>query len=602
MGIKALLKKTYLFGSVLILSLSSFAQNCDTTLVNAHLNPAGYKRLYVPTQPCSMYYYSTAAMYGIDAHRQAANLGVPQLVINNAQENSDVSAALYAQGVYNIVPEVWLGMTDSVATFNWKTFDGLPVTYFNWTPGEPNNLAPACKVGTFCTFCFGADAYWCANGEDCAVMNASGEWLDNTCEGSGVTRVCVLEVNTCPELSKPIDTTICAGASVSVTARDSGGTAPYTYTWNPGAQTGQTITISPSGTATYTVEASDNFHCLTDSTFTITINPNTPTANAGPDIQFCPGATDTLGAATVSGYSYSWSPALGLSSASISNPTISFASNPRTGTLDTFYVLTASSGGCVSRDTVNVTLYPNINNNFTTSTSGVCVNDDVIVTYSGTASGTATYNWNFGSATIVSGSGPGSYVVKWLAPGVDTITLSVADHGCSDTIVSKTVKVFQRQFPLITINGRDTLSTTAFPAYQWLLNGLPISGANTNVYIASVNGNYQVVTTDSSGCSDTSKIHTVVGVGIAAINGQNLIRIYPSPNNGSFIVETTNALGGEITVSDILGRVIMKQTITMDKQPVILSSANGDIAAGEYYVTVQIEGSHYTGKMIISKE
>jgi hypothetical protein len=585
--------------------LSSFGQsNCDTTLINTYLNPAGYKRLYVPTQPCSMYYYSNVAMYGIDAHIQSANLGIPQLIINNAQENTDVNNALFNQGAYNISPEAWLGMTDSATNsgaspYHWRTFAGdTDLTYFNWTAGEPNNQAPSCKVFNSCLGCTLTDPYWCEWGEDCAVINASGEWLDITCEGQSVTHVCVLELNTCPVLIKPVDMPVCAGASVTVSARDSGGTAPYTYTWNPGNLTGQTVTITPTTTDTVTIQASDRFQCIVDSSFILTINPNVPVANAGPDIQLCPGAAGTLGAAPDPNYSYSWSPAVGLSSTVVSDPAVGYATNPGAGTLDIFYVLTATWGSCTNSDTVQVTLYPNINNNFTTSSTVLCgTGDELMVSYAGAISGTATYSWDFDSAAIVSGSGAGPYGLSWQTYGSKTITLSVTDHGCYDSAVSHVVTLYARPTAGISASGH-ILSANQGTAYEWLLNSQPIPGSNTNTITADTNGSYQVIVTDSIGCTDTSAAYVVTGVGIAGIVGINESRIYPNPNNGSFIIETANAIGGYLSITDLLGRVIYRHTITMDKQQVELPN----VPAGEYYIAIHMQGQMYTSKLTVAKD
>lgn len=175
-----LLKNIYLSGLLLAFCTPLFAQfsTCDTNLINAHLNPAGYKRLYVPTQPCSMYFYNPTKKTGLAAEHDATNLGIPMMVMNNAQENTDVSSALWNQGVFALSPEVWLGITDSGTTFTWRTFGGAPVTYVNWTSGEPNNLYPACRVGTSCALCAFSDPYYCQNGEACVVMQPNGQWLE----------------------------------------------------------------------------------------------------------------------------------------------------------------------------------------------------------------------------------------------------------------------------------------------------------------------------------------------------------------------------------------------------------------------------------------
>ncbi|WP_153042545.1 endonuclease [Rufibacter ruber] len=74
-------------------------------------------------------------------------------------------------------------------------------------------------------------------------------------------------------------------------------------------------------------------------------------ALAGSDVTLCVSASGTLGTAPVSGYTYRWSPATGLSNAAIANPTVTFSSAQSIE-----YTLTATNAsGCTSADKVTVT-------------------------------------------------------------------------------------------------------------------------------------------------------------------------------------------------------------------------------------------------------
>jgi gliding motility-associated-like protein len=529
---------------------------CDTNLINAYLNPAGYKRVYVPTQPCSMYFYSTTTMSGINAHRSASNLGIPQLIINNAQENTDLTNELWNQGAFSIYPAVWLGITDSSTIYSWRTFSGGTVPFYNWASGDPNNQAPSCKVGGSCAFCFGVDNYWCQYGEDCAIMQASGQWLDNTCNGSGINRVAVLEINTCPVITKPADASICPGGSATLTTSIvSGGTPPYTYTWNPGGLTGPSVTVSPSTTSTYTVQASDRFACKVDSTATVTVagaalNPTISVSQPST----CVGANDTVSLSSVSGtatYSWSWNGATVVSGSNGGPYIINWGTN---GTKS--ISVTVTEGTCTGQANSTVTV-GSANAAFTLNPSAnVCTSGNVTATLSSAVSGTALYTWNFNGANVTSGTTGGPYSINWSTAGSKTVTLKVTDNGCSDstavpiTISNGATAGISFSPTSGCVNSPVTISFTGSASgsaiYTWSFNGGTImSGSNGGPYSIDWNspGTKTVfVTVTDGGCSAQSSNTITINAASAAFalspstsacTGQNVTATLSSAVSGS---------------------------------------------------------------------
>ncbi len=62
-----------------------------------------------------------------------------------------------------------------------------------------------------------------------------------------------------------------------------------------------------------------------------------------------------------------------------------------------------------------------------------CSSDTTLVTYTGSAPPTATYDWDFGAATVISGNGAGPYELQWSTAGFHNVSLSVDDICSSDT-------------------------------------------------------------------------------------------------------------------------------------------------------------------------
>ncbi len=84
-------------------------------------------------------------------------------------------------------------------------------------------------------------------------------------------------------------------------------------------------------------------------------------------------------------------------------------------------------------DTVWVEVLPQFDSPFELP-STACSQEVLTVTYTGSAPDTAIYNWDFGTATVLSGSGPGPYEIVHNTMGNNTLSLWVEGEGCaSDT-------------------------------------------------------------------------------------------------------------------------------------------------------------------------
>jgi PKD repeat protein len=159
-----------------------------------------------------------------------------------------------------------------------------------------------------------------------------------------LTKTAYITVNAIPLANAGPDIAICNGASTTFSA--SGGTS---YSWIPATALSSTTSANPVAnptlTTTYTVNVTSS-GCSKTAVITVTVIP-TPTANAGPNVAICNGSSTTLGAS--GGTSYTWTPAVGLSSTTIANPVAS-------PTATTIYTVTVSNGVCSSTSVVTVTV------------------------------------------------------------------------------------------------------------------------------------------------------------------------------------------------------------------------------------------------------
>jgi hypothetical protein len=115
-------------------------------------------------------------------------------------------------------------------------------------------------------------------------------------QGCSATDQVVVTVNPLPTVNAGNDQTLCAGASVTLSA--SGTNA---YTWNNGVQNG--VAFIPTVTQTYTVTGTNAQGCSAADQVVVTVNP-LPTVNAGNDQTVCAGTSVSLSGAGAN--SYTW--------------------------------------------------------------------------------------------------------------------------------------------------------------------------------------------------------------------------------------------------------------------------------------------------------
>jgi gliding motility-associated-like protein len=260
----------------------------------------------------------------------------------------------------------------------------------------------------------------------------------------------------------------------------SGGVKPFTYSWNTTpTQTTPFASGLPAGT--YICNVTDSNGCVRPYTTTVTLVTPAPVVANATSLQVCAGTPTTLYADTtnVTPGTYTWNPGSTNGSAVIVSP----------GTTTKYYVDAEDQYGCVSSDTVEITVNPAATAAFTVSPDPVCPNTPQIITYTGNGTATATYNWNgFAGADVQYGSGAGPYGIVFSQPGTYNIQLQVTVSGCTTT----TTKQVNINGPLATPVVSVAAVTTSTVSFSWL----PVPGATG--YIVSVNGSPYITPTSGS--------------------------------------------------------------------------------------------------------
>lgn len=199
---------------------------------------------------------------------------------------------------------------------------GLPYTY-SWNNGHTGANATGLSAGTYTITV--TDSAGCISTQTVAITQPS---------------QIILAAN---------GSTICQGETANISANATGGTGNITYSWNPGGQTNNSISVTPTVTTTYTVTATDANGCTRTLAVTVTVNPK-PTAafTATPPSGTAP-LSVTFNNTSTGGTTYSWTFGDGGNSTS-QNTSHTYISN---GTYTVKLVVT-SSNGC--KDSVTFTI------------------------------------------------------------------------------------------------------------------------------------------------------------------------------------------------------------------------------------------------------
>ncbi|HFA48781.1 MAG TPA: T9SS type B sorting domain-containing protein [Bacteroidetes bacterium] len=268
--------------------------------------------------------------------------------------------------------------------------------------------------------------------------------------------------------------------------------ATVTYLWEgPNGFTSTEPVITASETGTYSLTVENNAQsppCTATAQVEVMGNIALPDLQViGAPPQICDGETFDLNTLNIvdgnnTGAVITFHSA---TPANASNELPSPVVNPSVTT--TYYIL-GTANGCTDETDVTLTVNPMPTADFTVG-GPVCQGEDLLVTYAGTASPSATYNWNFGGGTATPGIGQGPHTVSWPTGGVQTVTLSVEENGCTSAPESQPVVIDMPLVPPL-INCNPDLSMVEF---VWD----PIAGASSyNVTV--VTGPTGVMTSPTS--------------------------------------------------------------------------------------------------------
>lgn len=381
---------------------------------------------------------------------------------------------------------------------------------------------------------------------------------DDTSTGCTASTLQVIYVDHDPVIATASSTLICQGSNTVLYQVE----APYGI-WNTGA-TGFALPVYQAGT----------YYVTKTNVCGISVNSNSIQVSTKPSPTLTINGTTTLCASSNTmlngngAVSYSWNPG--------GNTTQNMTVSPATTTI---YTLTGQgSNGCYASMTTTVTVNPapplSVNN------ASICLGNSATLT----ASGASTYSWSTAQT--------GYSVV--VSPTVSTVynVLGTSVNSCTSMATAVVQVNSTAVVPTINLVG-NVLQSSPSAFYQWYLNGSIITGATSQTYTPTQNGDYTVLIIDAYGCSATSAIHTVLDTGLSGLTGNSIIvDVYPNPTTGHVTLNTPFSKF-QVQIVNALGQVILLENGSF------ISEFNLE-ESGLYMIHIIANDHIYIKKLVVS--
>jgi gliding motility-associated-like protein len=302
---------------------------------------------------------------------------------------------------------------------------------------------------------------------------------------------------------------VCIGKTVTLSATASGGAGGYSYVWNPGNMSGQSVSFNPSGSGNYSLNVYDQNGC-TLAPFIVTVTVSAPlsinlnSSNSG----ICPGTTAQITPTITGGdgnYTYNWMPGnITGSSIFVQNITV-----PQ-------YTLTVNDG-CGSPSAVSIitiNLFPQTVPTFSLASGTGC--QPFCTQFFNTTPKSGNAIWNYGDKPYEQSGNTTYYCYE--DAGTFNLRLTVTDsNSCKASktytsainVLRRPVAAFVTDPPVVTIDvaGNVTLvNTTLYGNRFFWFQGTNSLGNSTNISYAFKDTGcvyFRLIAENDNFCRDT---------------------------------------------------------------------------------------------------
>jgi PKD repeat protein len=362
------------------------------------------------------------------------------------------------------------------------------------------------------------------------------------------------------------------------------GPGGLTYIWSNGSVDSM-IVANASGT--YAVTVSNGSGCTAVDSIQLTVYP-APDANLGPDTTICTGSSLLLEADSNGFTLFLWN----------DGSTNSYLIADTAGI---YFIQLTNAIGCTSTDSIiiaNINCAPQAS--FSSTDSAFC-EKKCIDFFDLSINNPTSWQWFFPGADSTTSTLQNPTNICYNSYGSFDVTLIACNTFSCDTLVFPNF-IVEMQTPSDSIYlSNDTLFSMPGFTYQWyeVTSGL-IAAATNQYFYPQVTGSYYCIATNAIGCFSASNVIIITGMAYID-NGANLLSVFPNPNNGTFMINESNVVPGniEISISSMMGEKVWSKNLMHKGGALHEQISISDLAKGTYVIALKNSESNYYQKLII---
>lgn len=240
-------------------------------------------------------------------------------------------------------------------------------------------------------------------------------------------------------------------------------------------------------------------------------------------------------------------------------------------------VLKTLSTGCIDTSRVIPVVFdtPPVLSKFSSDTISFCEGNVVDLNAIGTG---ASFTWKYNRQSI-----PNANKSNIRTKQAGLYTVINGNGSCHDSASVYLLSNPKPTKPIITANADSLIAVSNGNVYAWYFNNQLIPNTTSSKFIAQNSGNYKVVVSNSSNCSDTSNDYIFIKSSISELSGDG-IKLFPNPTANVAKLDLNITANWLVNISDMNGKTVRTYKAFKGKELVVQKD---DIKAGEYLIHIK---------------